>query len=224
SGLAATIAYVAYHGLAWPGLSTAPLTTILVAQSSFGATARKAILRVIGASLGGALGLLVIIVAMPTMDSLASLLIVVSACTGLAGWINSGSSRISYVGLQTGLAFALSALNDLGPTTDLEPARDRVIGVLLGLVIAGVVYGLSGPVLAGTEMSRALATALRSLAGLSRVGLHGDPTAATIAPARGWRFKVYQDLTTTLRLQDESKLEWSRQRAKAEAERARIGR
>jgi multidrug resistance protein MdtO len=224
SGLAATIAYVAYHGLAWPGLSTAPLTTILVAQSSFGATARKALLRVIGATLGGALGLLVIIVAMPNMDSLASLLIVVAACTALAGWINSGSSRIAYAGLQTALAFALSALNDLGPTTDLEPARDRVIGVLLGIVIAGVVYSLSGPVLAGTEMRRAFTTALRSLAGLSRVGLHGDPTAATIAPARGWRWKVYQDLTTTLRLQDESKLEWSRGRADAEAERARIAR
>jgi len=224
SGLAATIAYVAYHGLAWPGLSTAPLTTILVAQSSFGATARKALLRVIGATLGGALGLLVIIVAMPNMETLASLLVVVAACTGLAGWINSGSSRISYVGLQTGLAFALSALNDLGPTTDLEPARDRVIGVILGILIAGVIYGLSGPVLAGTEMRRSLATALRSLADLSRVGLHGDPSAATIAPARGWRWKVYQDLTTTLRLQDESKLEWSRGRADAEADRARIAR
>ena len=79
--------------------------------------------------------------------------------------------------------------------------------MLLGIVIAGLVYGLNGSVLAGTEMRRSLATALRSLAGLSRVGLHGDPTAATIAPARGWRWKVYQDLTTTLRLLDESKLD-----------------
>src|SRR5262249_14798716 len=94
-GLAATIAYVAYHGLHWPGLSTAALTTILVAQSSFGATLRKALLRIIGATLGGTLGLLVIIVAFPNMDSLASLLIVVAACMGLAAWINSGSSRIS---------------------------------------------------------------------------------------------------------------------------------
>src|SRR5215831_3591150 len=224
SGLAATIAYVAYQGLAWPGLSTAPLTTILVAQSSFGATARKALLRLVGATLGGALGLLVIVVAMPNMDSLASLLIVVAVCMALAGWINSGSSRISYAGFQTALAFSLSALNDLGPTTNLEPARDRVIGVLLGIVIAGLVSGLSGPVLAGTEMRRALATALRSLAGLSHVGLRGDPTAATIAPARGWRWKVYQDLTTTLRLQDESKLEWSSRDTHAAAERERIGR
>jgi multidrug resistance protein MdtO len=224
SGLAATIAYVAYHAMAWPGLSTAPLTTMLVAQSSFGATARKALLRLVGATLGGALGLLVIIVAMPNMDSLASLLVVVAPCAALAAWINTGSSRIAYAGLQTALAFALSALNDLGPTTDLEPARDRVIGVLLGIVIAGLVYGLTGPLLAGTEMRRSLATALRSLAGLSHMGLRGDPTAATVAPARGWRWKVYQDLTTTLRLQDESKLEWSSGRADAEAERARVAR
>ena len=224
SGLAATIAYVAYQGLAWPGLSTAPLTTLLVAQSSFGATARKSLLRLAGATLGGALGLLVIIVAMPNMDSLASLLVVVAPCIALAAWLNTGSSRISYAGLQTALAFVLSALNDLGPTTDLEPARDRVIGVLLGIIIAGLVSGLSGPVLAGTEMRHAFATALRSLAGLSHVGLHGESTAEMIRPARGWRWKVYQDLTTTLRLQDESKFEWSESRAHAEAERARIAR
>ena len=224
SGLAATIAYVAYQGLAWPGLATAPLTTILVAQASFGATARKALLRLVGATLGGALGLLVIVVVMPNMDSLASLLIVVAVCMALAGWINSGSSRISYAGFQTALAFSLSALNDLGPTTNLEPARDRVIGVLLGIIIAGLVYGLTGPVLAGTEMRRALATALRSLAGLSHVGLRGESTAAMITPARGWRWKVYQDLTTTLRLQDESKFEWGGGRALAQAERARIAR
>ena len=224
SGLAATIAYVAYQGLAWPGLSTAPLTTLLVAQSSFGATARKSLLRLAGATLGGALGLLVIIVAMPNMDSLASLLIVVAPCIALAAWLNTGSSRISYAGLQTALAFVLSALNDLGPTTDLEPARDRVIGVLLGIVIAGLVSGLSGPVLAGTEMRHAFATALRSLAGLSHVGLHGESTAEMVTPARGWRWKVYQDLTTTLRLQDESKFEWSESRARAEAERALIAR
>src|SRR5262249_20315509 len=139
SGLAATIAYVAYHGLAWPGLSTAPLTTMLVAQSSFGATARKALLRLAGAALGGARGLRVIVVAMPSMETLASLLIAVAPCMALAAWINPGSSRIAYAGLQTGIAFSLSALNGLGPTTDLEPARDRVIGVLLGIVIAGLV-------------------------------------------------------------------------------------
>src|SRR5262249_24828948 len=98
AGLAATIAYVVYQGLAWPGLSTAPLTTILVAQSSFGATARKALLRVVGATLGGALGLFVIIALMPNMESLASLLVVVAACAALAGWINSGSSRIASAG------------------------------------------------------------------------------------------------------------------------------
>jgi len=45
-----------------------------------------------------------------------------------------------------------------------------------------------------------------------------------ITPARGWRWKVYQDLTTTLRLQGESKFEWSGGRAHAEADRARIAR
>jgi multidrug resistance protein MdtO len=224
TGLATTLAHIAYEAMAWPGLSTAPLTTILVAQSTLGATVQKSLLRLAGATLGGVLGLLAIIVAMPNMDSLASLLVVVAFCMGLAAWINAGSSRIAYAGLQTALAFALSALNDLGPTTDLEPARDRVIGVLLGIVISGLVYGLTGPVRAGTEMRHTLANALRSMADLSRVGLRGDPSAATIPPARGWRWKIYQDMMTTLRLHDESKLEWGGGRADAEAERARVTR
>jgi predicted trehalose synthase len=40
--------------------------------------------------------------------------------------------------------------------------------------------------------------------------------------ARGWRWKVYQDLATTLRLHDESKFEWGAGVADARAERERI--
>src|SRR5262249_56082461 len=41
TGLATTIAYVMYEALDWPGISTCVLTTLVVAQSSFGATMQK---------------------------------------------------------------------------------------------------------------------------------------------------------------------------------------
>ena len=224
TGLSAGLSYVIYEGAAWPGLSTALITCIVVAQSSLGASTKKSLLRIAGAILGGLLGLAVIVIAMPNMDRLPSLLLVVAPCIGLAAWIFTGSARISYAGFQTGLAFAVTALNDLGATTDLAPPRDRVVGILLGIVVSEVVYRLSGPVLAGAEMRRALANTFRSMSLLSRVGLHGDAGPRTIAPARGWRWKIYQDLTTTLRLHDESKFEWGVGQRDGEAERARVAR
>src|SRR5262249_40370183 len=83
------------------------------------------------------------------------------------------------------------------------------------------VFSLGGAVLAGTAMRRSLSSTIRSLAELSRVGLHGDTSSATIGPARGWRWKVYQDLNAALRLNDESKYEWGGGLRDAEAERAR---
>jgi multidrug resistance protein MdtO len=222
TGLAATLCYVICQGLAWPGLSTSIWTTVLVAQSTVGATVQKALLRLVGSALGGLLGLVALLWAMPNIDSIAPLLIVVAIGTGIAAWITAGSARIAYVGIQIGLTFGVCVLNDLGPSTDLVPARDRVIGVLLGVAVSAFVYGLGGSILAGTTMRRSLAATLRSLAGLSRVGLRGDVSAATIGPARGWRWRVYQQLTATLRLHDESRFEWGTELADAEAERAQV--
>jgi multidrug resistance protein MdtO len=210
--------------MAWPGLATSVWTALLVAQSSLGASIQKALLRLVGASLGGLLGLVTILLLVPNIDSLPPLLIVVAAVTSIAGWIAAGSARIAYVGIQIGLAFTLCILNDPGPTTDLVPARDRVLGVLLGICVWAFVFGLTGSVIAGRAMRRSMAITLRSLAALSRVGLHGDTSADILRPARGWRWKVYQDLATTLRLQDESKFEWGAGLADAESERAVIGR
>jgi multidrug resistance protein MdtO len=137
----------------------------------------------------------------------------------------AGSARFAYVGIQMGLAFSLCVLNELGPTTDLVPARDRVIGVLLGIGVSLLAFNLTGGMaLAGAAMRRSLASALRSLAGLARVGLRGDPTMQDLKPARGWRWKVYQDLAMTLRLHDESKFEWRSGLADAVAERAYVSR
>jgi multidrug resistance protein MdtO len=204
TGLATTIAYVMYEAVDWPGISTCVLTTLVVAQSSFGATMQKLMLRIIGASVGGLLGLLVIITTSPNIDTLPPFLVAVGICCAIAAWVSVGSARIAYAGLQIGLALGLCVIGDLGPTTDLVPARDRVIGVLLGGLISGLVYYLLSPVFAASEMRHALASTLRSLATLSRVGLSEKPN---LMIARGHRWQVYQDLATTLRLHDESKFE-----------------
>ncbi len=224
AGLAATVCYVICQGLAWPGISTSVWTTLIIAQGTLGASMQKALLRFTGAAVGGLLGLVAILWMMPNIESLGPLLLVVAAGTGLAAWVTVGSPRLSYAGIQMGLAFALCFLNDLGPTTDLVSARDRVIGVLLGIVVSAFVFSLGGAFLAGTAMRHSLSSTLLSLAGFSRVGLHGDASSATVAPARGWRWKVYQELNAILREHDESKYEAGAGLAEAEAERAQVAR
>jgi len=70
-------------------------------------------------------------------------------------------------------------------------------------------------------MRRSLATTLRSLAGLARVGIRRR-SAPMLVPARGWRWKAYQDLAATLCLHDEFKFEWGAGLPDAQAERAGI--
>src|SRR5262249_9718373 len=119
----------------------------------------------------------------------------------------AGSSRISYMGLQTGMAFAFAATDPAGPTTDLIPARDRVLGILVGVLAMLLVNATLWPVRARLTMWSALGRALRSIAGLARVapatGQHGAPLDRAIR----LRSAVYLDLSAALRLSTESAAE-----------------
>src|SRR5262245_7456835 len=137
SGLAASICGLLIQAFDWPGLSTSLITCMTVAQSSFGAGLSKALLRFSGAVLGGLAALLVIVSVVPIMDSLASLLVVTTALFMAGAWLISGSSRISYAGLQMAMGMSLVLINSLEPTTDLIVARDRLLGILLGIVVMG---------------------------------------------------------------------------------------
>jgi multidrug resistance protein MdtO len=51
--LAASLCYVLYNALAWPGISTAVTTCLLTALSTIGSSRQKQILRIVGATVGG---------------------------------------------------------------------------------------------------------------------------------------------------------------------------
>ena len=114
-----------------------------------------------------------------------------------AAWLVSGSSRISYVGLQMAMAMSLVLINSLEPTTDLTLARDRLLGVLLGTVAMGGVDFALWPVFAHLAVPRTLAAVLRRLAGMQRLVSHKQR-----AQVRDAAFTIYRDLTGVLSLQD----------------------
>jgi multidrug resistance protein MdtO len=205
--ISSMICYLLVAGLDWPALSTAVVTCVVVAQSSFGATVQKALLRIAGAIVGGCLGIGAILLVIPWIDSLPPFLLVVAVCSLVAAYVVAGSARISYVGIQIALAFALTLLDAMGPSIELVKPRDRVLGILLGNVVTAVVSFWIWPVLAGEEMKTSLQSALRHLAALSRVGIKDGGGEQVARPARGFRLQIHQDLAAILRLHAEAQFE-----------------
>src|SRR4029450_2765579 len=94
-----------------PAPPTAPITSPVIAHSFFGAGVRRATLRLIGALAGTAIALVVILAVMPATETLASYLVAASLAFGMAAWVLTGSSRISYVGLQMAILLALTIVH-----------------------------------------------------------------------------------------------------------------
>jgi multidrug resistance protein MdtO len=74
------------------------------------------------------------------METIASLIVLVAAVSAIAGWIATGSERISYAGFQIAFAFFLSMFQGYAPDTDLDKIRDRVVGILIGLAVTTVIF------------------------------------------------------------------------------------
>ncbi|SFS04936.1 multidrug resistance protein MdtO [Granulicella pectinivorans] len=159
--LCATFCYVLYHALAWPGISTAVTTVLVTGLSSTGALKQRLIFRVLGSLIGGlilALGAAVFL--FPHMDSLTSLVLLEAAIAFIAAWIAAGP-RLNYIGLQIAFAFYLVAYEGFSAPTQLAPARDRFVGIMIALGVMLLVFDQLWPVRTTTVMRRGLAAVLR---------------------------------------------------------------
>lgn len=143
--LAAMGCYLIYTGLDWSGIHTSFITCIFIALESTAATIHKAWLRLGGCLVGGALGFLSIMFLIPRMESITSLALLTAAGTALAGWVASGSPRIAYAGLQIGLAFFMCIFQDFAPGTNFTTIRDRLVGIVLGVVVSSVIFNVLWP-------------------------------------------------------------------------------
>jgi multidrug resistance protein MdtO len=166
--LAAMTAYLLYSGLEWYSIHTAAITCFFVAGDSVGATIHKLTLRLAGAIIGAALGMLAIVFVLPAFESVGGLVVLVAAVTLLAAWVGTASARIAYAGWQIAIAFYLTVLQGFSRTSKLYVGRDRVIGILLGNILMSVVFTLLWPVRALPAQRRALARAVEALATLLR--------------------------------------------------------
>jgi len=166
---AAMFCYIIYSAIDWSEIHTALITCTFIALESTGATLHKGVLRMGGCVIGGALALFTIVFLMPHMVTIASLVVVVACASAIAGWVATGSELISYGGLQIAFAFFYSVFQGYAPDTDLDNVRDRVGGILFGLIVTGLVFRYIWPERTIDRLRAALRAALQQLARLVEI-------------------------------------------------------
>jgi len=167
--LCATLCYIFYHAVGWPGISTSVITVFVAGLTTTGAIKQRLVFRLLGSAIGGLIfGLGAEIFLFPHMDSVTSLVILVSAIALLAAWCAAGR-RFNYIGLQIAFAFYLVAFEGPSAPTNLAPPRDRLIGIIVALIVMAIVFDLIWPVRTVTAMRRNLATVLDAAAQLLRL-------------------------------------------------------
>jgi uncharacterized membrane protein YccC len=206
------------QALNWPGLDTSMVTCLVIAQTSLGADYRKALLRICGAVFGGFLAYVFVIVEQPALETVAGFLLGIAPAVALTAWIASGGPRISYMGVQMGFAFAHVVLHGYGPVLDLALARDRVLGILLGIVVMGFLDYALWPQSSLSLARGRIARAARALADWleAGAGVPGPNGSARLEP-------IDKDLLGALDLIDHARLEPGRDRTHAEPERVMLG-
>ncbi len=192
--LAASICYVIYNAMEWPGISTAVTTCLLTALSTIGSSHQKQILRILGALVGGfVLGMGSQIFILPYLDSIGGFVLLFVAVTALAAWFMTASPRLSYFGMQIAVAFYLINVSEFRMQTSLEVARDRVVGILLGLFAMWLIFDQLWGMPAARELKETFISNLRLLAQFAR-----EPVSKDLKAATARRFALGETINTSL--------------------------
>lgn len=165
--LAAILCYMFYAAINWQGIHTAMVTCYVASMGTAGDTIHKLTLRIGGCLIGAAIGIASLIYLMPQLESVGGLMVLVFAVALVAAWVTAGSEKVSYGGVQIGLAFTLTVLQGFGPTTDMDTARDRIIGILVGNFAVYIVSTLIWPAPVVTIIRQRLSEAFSKIADIA---------------------------------------------------------
>jgi multidrug resistance protein MdtO len=188
---AAMFCYCIYTMLDWPSIHTCFITCYVVALSTTAEAIEKLTLRIVGCLVGAALGIVAIVFVVPRMTSIGELMSLVFLGAFVAAWVAAGSPRIAYSGFQIAFAFFLCVIQGPAPAFDLVIARDRVIGILIGILVAYIAFTCLWPVSVAWRIDQTISSTLRSMLMLVqapmsgvRRGLSADILAARVALKR----------------------------------------
>ena len=222
--LTAMLCYVLYVALAWPGIATSVTTCILTALTNVGASRQKQVLRLAGAILGGfVFGLGAQVYVLPYIDSITGFAVLFATVTAVAAWVGASSSRLSYAGVQIALAFYLIHLSEFNAQTSLTVARDRAVGVVVGITMMWLVFERFHARSAADEMVRVFVRNLRLMADLV-ADAPANADTATIFKIRRQREQIYRNFGEVNSQADAVPFETGARRAGDMAARDRIRR
>ena len=221
-GLAASLCYIVYSSVFWPGINTAITTCFLTALSTIGSSHQKQLVRISGAVVGGVVvGIGSQVFILPYLDSIAGFTLLFALATGAAAWFLTSSPRFSYFGAQFAIAFYLINLGEFRIQTSLVPARDRVVGILLGLFMMWLIFDQLWGAPAVAEMKRTFISNLRLLAQLVKDPFSGEKRLE-IERSYSLRERINANFDKVLNLADGVLFEFSSSRQQDLALRSRL--
>jgi multidrug resistance protein MdtO len=205
--LAGMIGYLFYTASDYYGIHTVFYTPLIIALASTGATIHKGLLRIVGGVVGGGLAFICTIWVIPRYETLGTFLLIIFCVHGLAAWIASGGDRISYLGLQVALTFDLGFLEGHGPPTNIDPLRDRLIGVFIGLCIIGVVFSVLWPESAESIASQRMAACLRAIRRLLHLGVANNFAQRSLSKQEQCELEIASRLSEARANEDQATFE-----------------
>jgi multidrug resistance protein MdtO len=221
--LAASVCYVLYNALDWPGIFPSVLTCVVTALGTIGTSLQAQFLRLAGFVAGGlVLGIGAQILILPALDSVFGFALFFAAGTAIAAWFATSSPRLSYFGVQMALAFYFVNLQDFKFETDLTIARDKVIGVLLGILAMGFIFNRFGTKSDTEQLQKLLVRNVRMLAQLGLSPVVRD-RAIALTQIRRLRSQINDNFATLESQTDAARFEFEfrhrREKDVAECER-----
>jgi multidrug resistance protein MdtO len=194
--VAAMTCYLIYSILNWPGIHTALITCFIVSLGTVAETVEKLTLRILGCLAGTVAGLGVMIGVIPSTTDIGHLAVVVFAGAFVGAWIAAGSPRISYAGLQFAFAYFLCVLQGPSPSFNMVVARDRVIGIFLGIFVSYLVSTRLWPASIAPQIDEGLKKAQEQLRETDQVSNPWQRRRAT-AETQALLHKIETDIQLT---------------------------
>jgi uncharacterized membrane protein YccC len=144
--LAASICYIAWSAFDWPGLGVCTVTCVLAAPLSNVDSSRwRLTTRLTALAVGAICGLVSQIVILPHVDSILGFGLPFAAVSWAAAWIATSGPRLAYFGRQMGLAYYITIFEGFGINSSLTMSRDRLGGILLGIVAMWCIFDVLWP-------------------------------------------------------------------------------
>src|SRR5262245_46042827 len=202
-GLATTISYLIGVIADTAELFNIVWHPVFLAVSSYGATIRRAGTRFVGTVIGCLIALVATIAIMPNISALPALALLLFAVTVPSAYVAVGGPRLSYVGVQIVVAFAIVALGEQAHT-DVSAPLWRVYGTLLGTAALFLTFRFVAPDYAGRQLVARFAELVREM--LSLLTRSGS-APLTGAEAVAVRRRIFAMLPDLLRSADEGRAE-----------------